>query len=145
MFFRREKPKQYTFDDRLQHLRDAGFTVSGEGPGRVRLAKSGCAAILEDAGADSPKIRKAGIEAAGEIAYMEHGGYQMFFRTDGGRQIPALAEHLRSLHSFQEDLKEALGLTSLYNTSLGTIADRHMYDRVVSRDKGEPRRPWESS
>jgi hypothetical protein len=43
-------------------------------------------------------------------------------------------------------LKEALGLPSLYNESLGTVSEAYQYDRVVGRDKPEterPKRPWE--
>jgi len=57
--------------------------------------------------------------------------------------VPALATYLKALHNFEEDLKEALGLTSLYNQALGTRADEHLYDRVKDRDSGGRRRPWE--
>jgi hypothetical protein len=40
-------------------------------------------------------------------------------------------------------LKEALGLTSLYNEGLGTTSNAHLYDRVEDRDHGVPTRPWE--
>ena len=46
-----------------------------------------------------------------------------------------------------EELKEALGLTSLYNESLGTVSDRYVYDRVTDRDQPEPqrpKRPWQA-
>jgi len=69
-----------------------------------------------------------------EIGLLVDGGYQKFFRTPKGRKVPALAEHLKALHAFQEDLKEALGLVSLYNEGLGTTFDQHMYDRVKGRD-----------
>ena len=43
-----------------------------------------------------------------------------------------------------DDLKEGLGLTSLYNTSLGTVSALHLYDRVVERDqKTHVPRPWD--
>ena len=60
--------------------------------------------------------------------------------------MPATADHLKALHSFSEELKEALGLPSLYNESLGTVSDSYYYDRIVDRDKPEPereKRPWE--
>jgi hypothetical protein len=43
-------------------------------------------------------------------------------------------------------LKEALGLPSLYNESLGTVSEAYQYDRIKDRDKPEadrPKRPWE--
>jgi len=47
--------------------------------------------------------------------------------------LPALASQLHALHGFEEDLRAALGVDSLYNTSLGTINDVHNYDRVEGR------------
>ena len=36
---------------------------------------------------------------------------------------------------FEDDVKEALGLVNLYNTSLGTTSRRHEYDRVEGRSQ----------
>ena len=145
MFFRRKQPRHYSFDDRLQMLRDSGFTVEAEPGGGSRVAKLGCAAGLKDTGAEPPELGQAGIVIGSEIGHMVNGGYQMFFRTPTGKTVPALATYLKALHSFEEDLKEALGLTSLYNQSLGTRADEHMYDRVKDRDSGGHTRPWEAA
>ena len=142
MFFRRKKPQTYNFDERLQRLRDAGFQVDSSG-GSARVSKLGCAATIEADGIESPTVGKAGVVVGDEIGYLVHGGYQSFFQTPKGRVVPALAEHLEALHKFQEDLREALGLTSLYNTSLGTVYDQHWYDRVKDRDVARPRKPWE--
>jgi hypothetical protein len=141
MFFRREKPRQVTFEERLQKLRESGFAVESLGSGKARVSRSGFAAMLEDKGTDAPLVGRAGVVVGNEIGYMVHGGFQMFFVTPSGRKLPALAEHLRALHDFQEDLRESLGLISLYNTSLGTIADRHLYDRVEDRDAGARKLP----
>ncbi len=65
-----------------------------------------------------------------EVARLVDGGFQKFWRTPAGKQAPALAEHLSELHSFLEDLREALGQVSYYHTSLGTTNDLHLYDRV---------------
>jgi hypothetical protein len=78
-----------------------------------------------------------------EIGELVNLGYQMIIRTPSGVELPALATHLKKLHAFDEDLREGLGLTSLYNLSLGTTTDEHLYDRVVDRDKGAAHRPWE--
>jgi hypothetical protein len=72
------------------------------------------------------------------------GGFQKFWRVDGQRKAPALASQLKTLHEFEEDLRAALGLDSLYNTSLGTTNDLHHYDRLEGRDNGGPRRPWQA-
>ena len=89
------------------------------------------------------KLGKAGVLVGGEIALLVSGGYQMFLRTPSGKELPALASQLKTLHAFDEDLREALGLTSLYNVSLGTTADEHLYDRVEDRTSRVHPRPWE--
>jgi hypothetical protein len=144
MFFRREKPRHISFEERLDQLKAARFTVTREN-GRARVSKLGAAAIIEDSGDGVPKIGKAGIVVGNEIGYLVHGGYQAFFETGTRRKVPALAEHLKALHTFEEDLKEGLGIVSLYNTSLGTTFDRHRYDRVEDRDLDRPDLPWEAS
>ncbi len=48
-------------------------------------------------------------------------------------EIPATADHLRAIHEFSEELKEAVGSASLYNESLGTTSDVYVYDRVKGR------------
>ena len=142
MFFRREKPHQWTFAGRIANLKPFGFETSPEA-GAIRVTRHGCAAILKDDGEGKVSVGKAGVLAGGGIAALVHAGYQMFLRTPGGRELPALAEHLQALHAFEEDLREGLGLTSLYNTSLGTTCEDHLYDRVADRDEPPHPRPWE--
>jgi hypothetical protein len=143
MFFRNQKPHQDTFEEHLAKLRQAGFLVEPETPGRAKVLRGGNGAIVEDATGDKVKLGKAGVLVGGEIALLISGGYQMFLRTPSGKEVPALAPQLKSLHAFDEDLREALGLTSLYNVSLGTTADEHLYDRVEDRDEPRHPRPWE--
>ena len=78
-----------------------------------------------------------------EIGLLVNRGFQMFWKSPSGRTAPALATHLKALHAFEEDLKEGLGLPSLYNESLGTTSDLHLYDRVQHRDQGDADKPWE--
>lgn len=136
MFFRREKAIKLTFSDRLDNLKKAGFAVVNDASGRARVSKHGCAAMLKDNGEDLPSVTEAGALVGNEIAHLVNGGYQQFFVTAAGKRYPALAQQLRALHDFQEDLKEGLGSISLYNQSLGTTSERHMYDRVKGRDFG---------
>lgn len=144
MFFRREKPRRLSFDDFLQKLREFGFEVSAEGSGKARIARHGCAAVIEEvAGLEHPRVCRAGVVVGGETALLVDAGFQKFFVTPEGKKIPALATHLRALHDFQEDLREVLGLTSLYNEGLGTVSNAHVYDRVEDRDHGVPARPWQ--
>ena len=143
MFFRNAQPQQETFDDHLAKLKQGGFDVQKESGGRARVTRGSDGAIVEDAGSGKVKLGKAGVLVGGEIALLISGGYQMFLRTPSGKELPALASQLHSLHAFDEDLREALGLTSLYNVSLGTTADEHLYDRVEDRDEPHHPRPWE--
>jgi hypothetical protein len=148
MFFRRATPHEFDFEERIRDLKTAGFEVQSEGPGRARVTRGGLGAIVEDAtgkGKDvgDVKIGKAGVLLGNEIGVLTSRGYQMFLRTPSGHEIPALAPHLKKLHAFDEDLRESLGLTSMYNVSLGTTTEAHMYDRVEDRDAGEHPRPWE--
>ena len=137
MFFRNQKPHTTSFSERLTKVREAGFNVKGEGS-RATVTKLGCGAVIEDGGERGPLVDKAGVVVGDEIGLLVDGGYQKFFRTPKGRKVPALAEHLKALHAFQEDLREALGLVSLYNQGLGTTFDQHMYDRVKGRDARTP-------
>jgi hypothetical protein len=142
MFFRREQPKVSTFAERLELLKRAGFVTQPVADGRVRIEKHGVAAIAGDEGKGHSAIDKAGVLVGDEIAVLLSGGYQMFLETPSGRRLPATAKELRALHEFEEDVKEALGIDSFYNTSLGTTSRKHMYDRVKGRDQGE-RQAWE--
>ena len=55
----------------------------------------------------------------------------------------ATADQVKALQNFVEDLREGLGIISLYNESLGSTNEVHLYDRVKDRDFGVPKRPWE--
>ncbi len=143
MFFRREKPKVVSFSEHLENLKALRFTVETQGSGKARITRDGIAAMIEDFPGRPPRVNKAGLAIGQEIGLIENHGYQMFWRTPNGRLIPATAVHLKALHAFQEDLKEGLGLTSLYNQSLGTVSDLHLYDRVEHRDEGPAPKPWE--
>jgi hypothetical protein len=144
MFFRRERPKNPTFAERLDNLRKAGFTVTQRAGGVIRVSRENCAVDLAEAGGRVHREDRAGILTGEEIAALVDGGYQKFFQTPSGKKKPALAGELKALHDFEEDLKEALGEESLYNESLGTVSTFYLYDRVKDRDRGVPKRIWES-
>ncbi len=143
MFFRREKQKVVTFGDRIANLEKLGFATQSENAGSVRVLRHGCGATISDTAKDKPSVGKAGLAIGKEIGILVDGGYQKFFLTPSGVKEPALAPQLKALHAFEEDLREGLGLTSLYNESLGTTFSEHLYDRVQDRDRGVPHRPWE--
>jgi hypothetical protein len=123
MFFRRKRPHSPTFEERLGTLKQMGFGVEPMKAGRACLRRGECAAMVVP-----DQILHAGIEIHGEIAVLVDGGFQKFLVTSTGERKPALADQLKALHDFEEDLRLGLGLTSLYNESLGTTFDRHAYD-----------------
>jgi hypothetical protein len=143
MFFRRERPKNPSFSDRLENLRKAGFTVSSPAGGNVRVTRENCAIDLTDAGGAVHSVGTAGIQMGNEIGVLVDGGFQKFFQTPLGKKKPALADELQALHEFEEDLKEGLGQESYYNESLGTVSTFYLYDRVKDRDRGVAKRVWE--
>lgn len=143
MFFRRARPKVPTFAERVELLRKAGFTAENLPDGRVKITKNGAGATIGGEGKNQPQMERAGILVGSEIATLLNGGYQMFLETPSGRRVPATADQLKALHAFEEDLRAALGMVDLYNTSLGTTSPKHMYDRVFKRDIGRQPKPWE--
>jgi hypothetical protein len=143
MFFRREKPKVYSFSERMSELRSAGFDVRELAGGKTLVSRKGCAAEVRDLGDGKTAIGASGVLMGEELAQLVDLGFQKAWLTDSGKRAPARAEHLKALHAFLEDLREALGLTSLYNQSLGTTNEKHLYDRVEDRDTRSHPRPWE--
>ena len=88
-----------------------------------------------------------GYLIGGEISKLVNKGYQQFLKTSK-TEIPATADHLKALQQFTEELKEGLGLPTLYNESLGTVSESYQYDRIENRDKpaeARPKRPWEKA
>jgi hypothetical protein len=142
MFFRRERPKNPTFAERMENLRKAGLTVAQLAGGAVRASRDRCAVDLKEENG-SVHSSRAGVLMGDEIGALVDGGYQKFFQTPSGKNRPALAGDLKALHNFEEDLKAALGQEMLYNESLGTVSTFYLYDRVKDRDAGVPKRVWE--
>ncbi len=126
MFFRRHKDETATFAERLVGLRAAGFVAAPLASGKVQVSRGGFAAVLDGRSRGGPLI-------GGEIAALVDAGFQKFFETPSGRRRPTGAAELSALHAFEQDLKEALGLPSLYNESLGTVSARCRYDRLAGR------------
>jgi hypothetical protein len=144
MFFRRERPKHLTFEDHMSAARAAGFRTESIGGGKIRIERNGIAAVFEPGVDDVPRaVERAGVVMGKEIGTLTDGGFQKFFTTPSGKRKPALAEELKEIHNFQEDLREALNLTSLYNESLGTVSNLYLYDRVEGRDSGKHDKPWQ--
>jgi hypothetical protein len=143
------KVEQRTYDDAVAWLRDHGFDLI-EAPGttgRVFLRKHNCSAAIQKTEDGGVKIfAYPGYLIGSEISKLVNRGYQQFLKTTK-TEVPATADHLKALHDFAEELKEALGLPSLYNESLGTTSESYQYDRVKDRDEAvvdRPKRPWET-
>ena len=143
MFFRRKRLNIPTFAERLETLRTAGFTLTATAGGVVRASRGGCAVDLKDDNGTVALAGRAGVAWGSEIGALVDGGFQKFFETPSGARKPALADDLKALHEFEEDLKQGLGQESYYNQSLGTVSTFYLYDRVKDRDRGVPKRVWE--
>ncbi len=142
MFFRSRKPAVQSYDEHLERARVAGFTVSGQGQ-RTRVSRHGIGAEIEKNAEGQPcVVVRAGVILNGEIATLVDGGFQKFFETPSHLRKPAVAADLHAVHEFEADLREALGLTSLYNQALGTTSTAYLYDRVEDRDTGANPEPW---
>src|SRR5215813_7646139 len=144
------KVDQRTYEDALNWLRDHGFDLI-EAPGtqgRVFLRKYNVSAAIQKDGESGVKIFAfPGYVIGSEISKLINRGYQQFLKT-AKAEVPATADHLKALQQFTEELKEGLGLPSLYNESLGTVSESYHYDRVKDRDKPapeRPKRPWEKA
>ncbi len=113
----------------------AGFELSRQGD-RLLVKRGPCAAVLcQHPDGSLCLLEPPGYLIGGAIARLEDSGYQKFLATSSIR-LPALAEHLREIHAFSRRLNAALGLTTLYNESLGTVSRRYVYDRLRGRPTG---------
>src|SRR5260221_12117791 len=141
------KVEQRSYEEALSWLREHGFDLI-EAPGmqgRVFLKKYSVSAAIQKDGDEGVKIfAYPGYLIGSEISKLVNRGYQQFLKT-AKAEIPATAEHLKALQQFTEELKEGLGLPTLYNESLGTVSESYQYDRIKDRDKPvaeRPNRPW---
>ena len=134
-----KKTPQRSFNDVLSVLGSQRFDVAPAHDGAKRAPKAfqvrkhGCAAeIAETPDGMVELLARPGWVLNGEISRLLDRGYQKFLKSSKV-EIPATADHLRAIHEFSEELKEATGATSLYNEALGTTSDVYNYDRVKGR------------
>jgi len=139
-----KKTQPRTFTEALATLAGHQFDVSaapqgatppsGTPPKAFQVRKYGCAAEIAAAPDGTTLVlARPGWLLNGQIARLVDRGYQKFLKTPR-LEIPATADHLRAIHEFSEELKQAAGATSLYNESLGTTSDKYLYDRVKGRE-----------
>jgi len=129
----RQEPK-IAVDIRKQFT-DAGFEIvaAGESPDSIGVKKYNCLQYLErkaeqawlPLGPPYFIIRSLNCE-------LEDRGYQKFWRH-GSTRFPIRKAELQTLHRFDEEVRQTLGLCSLYNESLGSTCARTEYDRLEGR------------
>jgi len=134
-----KKSLQRSFNDVLAILGSQRFDVAPAHEGAKRAPKAfqvrkyGCAAEIAEAPDGRVELlARPGWVLNGEISRILDRGYQKFLKSSK-LEIPATADHLRAIHEFSEELKEATGATNLYNEALGTTSDIYHYDRVKGR------------
>lgn len=145
MFFRREKPRIPLFDERLKDLEKTGIRSAKKSSDSAIVMRGRCAAVIRKTGENDYVIEPVGVAVGKELGELTDAGNQKYWLTPSGKKEAATADQLKELHAFQEDLREGLGLTSLYNEGLGSVNSLHIYDRVTDRDKGVAPRPWEKA
>ena len=82
----------------------------------------GDAVTMSWLGETTSEAKGTGYLIGTEISRLVDKGYQKFLKTTK-TEVPATADHLKALHNFSEELREALGQVSLYNESLGTVSE----------------------
>jgi hypothetical protein len=136
------KTRNPNFDVTLENLRAHSFAIApcaGVADGMM-VSKHGAAAVLVGTDSiDAPVVfaQSPGALVGGEVARLVDRGYQKFIQTSL-YEIPATAGQLHAIHLFSEELKQLVGVISLYNNSLGTTSDIYLYDRLKGREAAHP-------
>src|ERR1700751_6119924 len=101
------KVEQRTYDEAVSWLRDHGFDLI-EAPGtqgRVFLKKYNVSAAIQKNGGDGVKIfAYHGYLIGRAVSKLVKKGYQQFLKT-AKTEVPATADHLKSLQQFTEEFK----------------------------------------
>jgi hypothetical protein len=113
----------------------AGFEVTETGgtPDTLEVKRHNCARLLtrNGAGAWVPAGPPCFL-VRGLACELEDRGYQKFW-YHAGKRFPIRVGELKALQQFDQEVREILGLTSLYNESLGSTCARTVYDRLDGR------------
>src|ERR1700749_3436461 len=122
----------------LDSLPGLGFQVRSTG-GVMRVEKYGCAAELRRMPDGFFQVTiLPSLLLRGQFTLLWDAGYQKFFITDDKHKVPAVAEQLGRLRSFNEELRSALGVPAYYNEALGSTSQISVYDRVQGRPGAVP-------
>jgi hypothetical protein len=126
--------EQPTGADIQKAFTDAGFEiVSGQSPGSFGVKKANCVRYME-------VTQQGNVTLVGPPYFIVRGlncdledrGYQKFWYHQGKR-FPIQKTDLRTIHRFDEEVREILHLRSFYNESLGSTCARTVYDRLEGR------------
>ena len=118
--------------EQLDRLRQAGMEVKASQGDRYEVQKGNCTATLQMGPKLLTVVTGPGYVVGGEVTHLLDQGFQKFL-AGPTKRVPAHADQLVEMHKFEEELLAALGIESLYNTSLGTISESYHYDRVKGR------------
>lgn len=127
--------KQGTDRDIRKRFEAAGFEIVEDGsrPGTIGVKKYDCLWCIECGpnGAMVPSGPPYFI-VRGLNCELEDRGYQKFWYAQGKR-FPVRLADLKTLHRFDEEVRNILELKSLYHEALGTTSARSAYDRLTGR------------
>ena len=120
--------------DTQRQFEQAGFSISSAQPGKIEVKKNGCAAYLERKGDTWTYPGPPYFVVHGINCELEDQGYQKFwYSKPEGKRFPIRKVELEIFHRFDEEVRYILGVTSLYNESLGSTNARTVYDRLTGR------------
>lgn len=122
--------------DLRERFAQTGFEIveaSEERPGTMGVKKHNCLRYLKrnSQGAWVPSGPPYFI-VRGLNCELEDRGYQKFWYANEKR-FPIRVADLNTFHRFDEEVREIMGLKSLYNESLGSTCARTVYDRLSGR------------
>lgn len=126
--------KTASMQDVQKQFEQAGFTVAAASGGRIEVKKSGCVAFVGTEAGKPVYLQPPYLVVQGLLCELEDRGYQKFwFAKIENRRFPIRKADLLVLHRFDEEVRFILGMTSLYNESLGSTNARTVYDRLDGR------------
>jgi hypothetical protein len=126
--------KTVTVQDIQKQFKQAGFGVSTAPGDRIEVKKSGFVAYLGRESGKVVYIEPPYFIFQGLQCELEDRGYQKFwFAKAENKRFPIRKSDLLVLHGFDEEVRFILGMTSLYNESLGSTNARTVYDRLTGR------------
>lgn len=127
--------KANTIGDLRKRFEEAGFTLKppGSGVAALEVEKNHCRRRIERTheGAWLP-VGPPWFMVRGLECELEDHGFQKFWYHQGKR-FPIRKSDLETLHRFDQEVRQILGITSLYNESLGSTCARSAYDRLSGR------------